>query len=86
MLAELLAALRAVWGERADEFVAEVHVDELTDLDDSHDGAGVSLAECDSQAVVADDAVAPHLAQERVRRVVRSSLHLVELKLPVERC
>ena len=64
VLVELLAALGAVGGERADEFVVEVCVDELTDLDDSHDRAGVTLAECDRQAVVADDAVAPHLSQE----------------------
>lgn len=65
-------------GECADKLVAEVHVDERADLDDAHGGARVALAERDREAVVADDAVAPHLAQERVRRVLGRALRFGE--------
>jgi hypothetical protein len=80
-LAELLAALRAVGGECADELLVEVEVNELADFDGADDGAGVALAERDRRAVVADDAVAPDLAWQRVRWVVRSSVCLGERTL-----
>lgn len=64
-------AFAAVGDERADEFVAVVDVDQLADLEDADAGAGVAAGDDDRETVVADDAAAVNLAQDRVRRVAR---------------
>jgi hypothetical protein len=64
-----------------DEFLAEVHVDELADFEEADGGAAVAAADVDGESLVADDPVRPDFAGDGVGRVRRGLLALGGRKL-----